>query len=114
MNLKPDGKHRGELEPDFGDPNVTRGCVGKERYPSKRHAEAAVRHMKGDGRGRSTLGAYRCKGRCGAWHVGNSASRRRDTPAPIASGLATCAYCDGPITEPQSPTQRVCNVCLEG
>ena len=112
--MNPENKHRGELEQDFGDPNVTRGCIGKERYPSKRHAEAAVRNMMADGRGRRTLGAYRCRNhRCRGWHTGNS-TRRPDAAAVPVSDAGCCAYCSRPILEPQSPTQRVCNACLEG
>jgi len=108
--VNPENKHRGELEQDFGDPNVTRGCIGKEKYPSKRHAEAAVRRMMGDGRGRYTLGAYRCRNRqCKAYHVGNN-SRKVAAQAPEAR---TCPYCYRPMPTAKAE-QRVCDACLAG
>jgi hypothetical protein len=46
-----------------------RGCIGKIRYPSKKHAVSTARSI-----GDPLIGAYKCPS-CGRWHLGHSKRR---------------------------------------
>ena len=49
-----------------------RGCMGKQRYPSKRMAMATARLIHE--RHSDWMSPYRCK-LCGKWHLGHSRAR---------------------------------------
>lgn len=46
------------------------GCRGKRAYPSKAHAQSAVRTSQQDRGQDATMNAYRCKV-CKGWHIGH-------------------------------------------
>ena len=46
------------------------GCRGKRWYPSKAHAQSAVRRSQLERGQDGRMNAYRCKA-CGRWHIGH-------------------------------------------
>lgn len=57
---------------------ATRGCSGKVRHPSRRHAQAVVAELMASSRDHVARSArlqdYRCRV-CGFWHVGHDGRR---------------------------------------
>ena len=47
-----------------------RGCSGKRRFTSKKHARAEARRLTTAGRVSTTLVTYKCSS-CRGWHNGN-------------------------------------------
>lgn len=54
--------------------SFSRGCVGKQRYGSKGHANAASRRVT-EATGKGGTIAYKCR-HCGGWHFGHNRRRR--------------------------------------